>query len=292
MIKLKRLLMEQNVPGLNKDKADASKKNKSVNWEDQKYVLKTREGLTKTVPLGKIFSAFGIENIPGLIGPNGHLTRKGRDKIKSRSEVSDNKDPIVKITSQASIDAKANVLKTYKDNPIPSAMEEQWTDEDKYNYNTNVWDKMKEYSEALQTWWKGVTTENSEANRLFTRKGVQGYYVWDDDDEELARDLWWESSTTGLQLYKKLEKLKKTETELLTKLSSAPELRPESQVQKIMNAMRNEYDSRFGSGDEREDSIYEEIIEFFNNDVEWDIQHPILVSEYEKYLVEPEIDTE
>jgi hypothetical protein len=58
-----------------------------------------------------------------------------------------------------------------------------------------------------------------------------------------------------------------------------------------MTAMRNEPGGKFGNGDETVDSIYEEITEAFNNDVEWDIQHPLLASEYEKYLVDPEIDT-
>ena len=58
-----------------------------------------------------------------------------------------------------------------------------------------------------------------------------------------------------------------------------------------MNAMRN--DSNYGSdGADGEDSIYEEITEYFNNDVEWDIQHPIIntADGYFRYSVAPEID--
>lgn len=288
MIKLKRLLEQ---PGFDKKKAEKAKADKAANGLEALYILKAKNGVEKTATLSKIFDAYKLEAGSPSIGKKGFLTRTGLNTIISRSKVDNPRNPIVSITLKSDIDARAEVLRKYEDNEVPNAMEENWTDNDKHNYDINVWNKMKEYSKALQTWWADVEKEGSEANRLFNRKGVQGYYFWQNDDEKLARDLWWNQSTTGKLLYDKLEKIKKTETELLNKLHSG-DLKPPSQVQNIMTAMRNEPGSKYGNGDETVDSIYEEIIELINNDVEWDIQHPLLVSEYEKYLVDPEIDTE
>tara|TARA_R100000951_G_C2603433_1_gene168879 strand:+ start:43 stop:954 length:912 start_codon:yes stop_codon:yes gene_type:complete len=302
MIKLKSLIVEQTPE-------------QEFNGLLDEYTIKTKEGNLQPQPLRYILDAFKIKKSFPFIGSEGHLTKAGVNAIKIRwlqdsgdkraldytgnsyndlllifgEDIKDFAEyNIVSIIKTSVIEKNNLTLDTYNTSrETNNKMEEKWTDADKISYNHNVWDKMQDYSLKLETFWNDVGKSNSEATNYFKRKGVQGPW-YGNDNEEMARDLWWDYSTVGIVLYKKLKRVKLIESKLLKKLG---ELAPESQVQKIMNAMRN--DSNYGSdGADGEDSIYEEITEYFNNDVEWDIQHPIIntADGYFRYSVAPEID--
>lgn len=239
------------------------------------YRITYQSGKEVKFHIQEMLNKLEIDNEPPFVDKEtGKLTEKGYNEVKHRVKMAYTDTEkwddyvITDIRDIRTIQQNDKIWKYYTDYDMDEAYLEElnWKKDEAIEYNIEIWNKAKEYSEDLQTWWEGRTTDGSEANKLFNTPGVQGFW---NDVEEKARDLWWNTSKTGNRLFRRLKKLyeKEISNYLLSPKTSA--------ILPIMDAM---------------EKIKKEITEVRNDDVEWQIEHPI-TKELAMYLVDPEIDT-